>query len=98
MKLKYGAKYIFFLGSIACISLLFTNFGFKDSNNKTIEDKTSRIIIESPKKANILESRDIVNEEGTPVSVPVTNGKLISEIQPLPVLDLNDIIVITPLQ
>lgn len=97
MKLKYGTKYIYFIGSIACICLILINLDIKDNNNKTNEDKIS-IIMEAPKKANLPESKELGNEEGTPVIVDETNEKSIASMQPLPVLDPNAIIVITPLQ
>lgn len=98
MRLKYGAKHIFSMVSIACISLVLVNFSAKDNNNKTIEDKTSRIIIESHKKANVLESKESVNDEGTRVSVSPINEKTVSPVQPMPVPDTNASIVITLLK
>ena len=98
MRLKYGAKYIFFMVSIACVSLVLINFVLKDNNDKTIEDKTSRIVIESPKKANIPEDKESVNDEGTRVSISSINEKTASSAEPLPVPDSNAPIVITLLK
>lgn len=98
MRLKYVAKYIFSMVSIACISLGFISFSLKDNNNKIIEDKTDRIIIESHKKTNVLESKESVNDEGTQVSVASISEKTVSHIQPLPVADSNVPIVITLLK
>lgn len=95
MKFKYGAKYIFPMISIACISLVLINFALKDNKNKTIEDKTSRILIESPKKANVPKSKERVNDEGTRVSVPLINEKAKSPVQPLPVPNSNAPIAFT---
>lgn len=89
MKLKYRTKYILSMVSIGCISLALINFAPKDNSYKTVEEKTSRIIIESPKKG--------VNDEGTSVTVPSTYGKPVSPVQPLPPADPNALIVITPL-
>lgn len=98
MKLNNGAKYIFSMVSIGCISLILINFPLKDSNNKSIEDNTSRIIVESPKKANIPQDKERVDDQGTRVSVPSIKEKTASPVQPLPVPDSNAPIIITPLQ
>jgi hypothetical protein len=83
--------------SFGCISLVLINFAFKNNSHKTVEDKTSRIIIESPKKSNVPDNKEAVNDEGTSVTVPSTYGNPASPIQPLPLPDPNASIVITPL-
>lgn len=98
MRLKYGAKYIFFMVSIACVSLVLINFVLKDNNDKIIEDKTSRIVIESPKKANIPEDKESVNDKGTRVSISSINERTASSVKPMPVPDSNAPIVITLLK
>lgn len=95
MKFKYGAKYIFPIILITCTSLVLINFALKDNKNKTIEHKASRIIIEFPKKEDVPKGKNPVNDEGTRVSVPSTNGKAEFPVQPLPVPDSNAPIVFT---
>jgi hypothetical protein len=85
------------MASIACISLLLINFAFNDNSHKKIEDMTSRIIFESPKKAEVSESKEGVNDEGTRMTVPSAYGKPVVPVQPLPVPDPNVPIVITPI-
>lgn len=97
MRLKYCTMYILLMVSIGCISLVLINIALMGNNHKTVEDKTSRIIIESSKKAHVTESKAAVNDENTRVTVPSSYGKSLSPVQPLPVPDLNAPIVITPL-
>lgn len=99
MRLKYRIKFIIAMIFIACIGLVGIKLAFpvKDPDYTTVEDKTSRIIIESPKRSSIPDSKEIVDEEGTRVPVPTTYGKPVSPVQLLPVPDSNAPIVITPL-
>jgi hypothetical protein len=82
---------------IGCISLVLINFALKYKSHKTVEEKTSRIIIELPKKTNVPDGKEAVNGEGTRVTVPSTYGKPSSPVQPLPVPNTDAPIVITPL-
>jgi hypothetical protein len=85
------------MASIGCISLVLINLAFKDTDYKTVEDKTSRIIIESTKKSNIPMNKEDTSDEGTRVSIPAAEGKPKSPVEPLPVHDANAPIIISPL-
>lgn len=91
MRLKHRTKYILYMISIGCISLVLINFILRDNSNKIMEGDTSRIIVESPK------NKDDINKEGTRVTIPSTYGKSVSPVQPLPLPESNTSIVITPL-
>lgn len=91
MKLKHKTKYILSMISIVCISLVLINFVLTDNSNKIFKGNTSRIIVESPK------NKYDVNKEGTRVTIPSTYGKSESPVQPLPVPESNNTIVINPL-
>lgn len=99
MRLKYRIKFILAMISIACLCLLGVNLDFlvKDSDFVTDKDKASRIIIESPEKPSIPNSKTVVNEDGRRVAVPSKYGNPMSPVQPLPLPDPNIPIVITPL-
>ena len=95
MKLKHHSKHILFMAFIICIALLSINLTNRDGSK--IEDKSSRIIIKSTEKGYIPDINEPANAEGTRVTIPVTNGKSKSPVQPLPVPDANAPIIIRPL-
>jgi hypothetical protein len=85
------------MASICCIGLVLINLALKNSGYKIVEDKTSRIIIESPKEANIPMNKEAISDEGTRVAIPATEGKPKSPVEPLPVHEANAPIIISPL-
>jgi hypothetical protein len=95
LRLKHRSKYILFMAFISCIVLLSINLN--NSDGRKIKDESSRIIIQSTENGYIQEIKESVNDEGTRVTVPATNGKSESPVQPLPEADANDPIVIIPL-
>ncbi|MGV8982358.1 hypothetical protein [Clostridium sp.] len=95
MKLKHRSKYILFMAFFSCIALLSINL--TNRNGSKIEDKSSRIIIKSIEKRYIPDIKAPANDEGTRVTIPATDGKSKSPVQPLPVPDANAPIVISPL-
>jgi len=96
LRLKYRIKFIFTMIYIACIGLVGINLAFSVKGN-IVEDSSSRIIIESPKKENVSNSKDAVyDDEVTKDEVPIY-GEHVSPFQKLPVTNVDAPIVISPL-
>lgn len=93
MRLRNHTKYILSIVSIGCIGLMLINFAFKNNRHKTIDNKTSRIIIETPKKSNVRDSKEVTSDGRTRVTVPYGNPT--SPNQPLPIPDPKAPIIIT---
>jgi hypothetical protein len=96
LKLKNYSKYLLFICFISSIVLLSTNLTDKGGNRN--EDKPNRIIIELPKEVYVPYSNDSINDEGARIAIPTTtNGTSKSSVQKLPVPDVNEPIIISPL-
>jgi hypothetical protein len=96
LKLKPYDKYLGCVAAAACITLLYTNLSNIGGNNSsTVEDKPSRIVIESTEKNSVTDDNVLTSNEETRKSVPVADST--SEVQPLPVPDTNSQIIVTPL-
>lgn len=95
MRLKYRIKFILTMIYIACIGLVGINLAFSVKEN-IVEVNSSRIIIESPKKENVSNSKDAVYDEVTKDAVPIY-GEPVSPFQKLPVPNVDAPIVISPL-
>lgn len=96
MRLKYSIKFILTMIYIVSIGLVGINLAFSVKDN-IVDDNNIRVIIESPKKENVSNSKDAVyDDEVTKDEVPIY-GEPVSPFQKLPVTNVDAPIVISPL-
>jgi len=91
LKIKY--KYILYMCFISFLTLLPINLINSDGNR--IETKPNRIIMKSNVREHVPYSKENTENGEIRVSPPVTNGK--SVVQLLPIPDANSTIILIPL-
>jgi uncharacterized protein involved in tolerance to divalent cations len=88
LKLRNCSKYILLMAFFSCISLLFTNSTYRDSNK--IEDERSTTFIETTENEYVPDMKEPAKYEEDGETIKYTVKKL-------PVYDANAPIVLSPL-
>ena len=85
MKLSNNARYILLIFFIGFISYMIINLVMKNNYNNIVNEKSTKVIIEAPKKSNIPDKKETEENGGIRVEDTSPENNTDSPVQRLPI-------------